>query len=298
MESPRRQRKNRNGPVPIGCVALFMADVRDTITADPNARDCSSPPERRLSSTLNVSGSTTSTARIACRRALCGLVEPGARMRCREYCAAAASNSLPSWNRPSLEISQESASRGCAEPSAANCTKPSYTLPYSTSDIAAAGLAVGSRTGGSSCVPMIMRCAPCTGHAASSAAPNKASAENTGRVNGAAGSRSCAAHQQCVGGQRHDFGGIHHVLDHHVFVRLMGELENSRTIGNAVAQLADAIDVLLIVGPRRADKLRFAAHHALNRRGGAARDRTIAVRHGGLHLENIAQLIGKTSALR
>src|ERR1700722_8569955 len=298
MESPRRQRKNRNGPVPIGCVALFMADVRDTITADPNARDCSSPPERRLSSTLNVSGSTTSTARIACRRALCGLVEPGARMRCREYCAAAASNSLPSWNRPSLEISQESASRGCAEPSAANCTKPSYTLPYSTSDIAAAGLAVGSRTGGSSCVPMIMRCAPCTGHAASITAPSMASAENAARFKVAAEPRSCAAGQQGVGGERHDFRGIHHILDQHVLVRLMGQVENSRTIGNAVAQLADAIDVLLVVGAGRTDKFGLAAQHALNRGRGAARDRPVAIRHGGLHLENIAQLIGKPLAFR
>src|SRR6202046_5831084 len=135
--------------------------------------------------------------------------------------------------------------------------------------MAAAGLAVGSRTGGSSCVPMIMRCAPCTGHAASITAPSMASAENAARVKVArfelarfkvaAERRSCAAGQQGVGGERHDFGGIHHILDQHVLVRPMGQVENSRTIGNAVAQLADAIDVLLVVGTGRTDTFGLAA---------------------------------------
>src|ERR1700721_324338 len=119
--------------------------------------------------------------------------------------------------------------------------------------MAAAGVGVGSRTGGSSGVPMIMRCAPCTGHAASITAPSMASAENVARFElarfkVAAERRSCAAGQQGVGGERHDFGGIHHIFDQHVLVRLMGQVENSRTIGNAVAQLADAIDVLLVEG--------------------------------------------------
>src|ERR1700727_3808445 len=119
--------------------------------------------------------------------------------------------------------------------------------------MAAAGLAVGSRTGGSSGVPMIMRGAPCAGHAASMTAPSTASAENAARFKlarfkVAAEPRSCAAGQQGVGGERHNFGGIHHILDQHVLVRLMGQVENSRAVGNAVAQLADAIDVLLIVG--------------------------------------------------
>src|SRR5580698_4143912 len=103
--------------------------------------------------------------------------------------------------------------------------------------MAAAGLAVGSRTGGSSCVPMIMRCAPCAGHAASITAPSMASAENAARVDVArievaAEPRSCAAGQQGVGGERHDFRGIHHTLNQHVLVRLMGQVKNSRTIGN------------------------------------------------------------------
>ena len=61
---------------------------------------------------------------------------------------------------PSSEISQDEASLGSTEPSAANCTSPSKTLPYRTSDMAAAGFAVGSSTGGSSCMPTVIACPP------------------------------------------------------------------------------------------------------------------------------------------
>src|SRR5271155_995467 len=163
--------------------------------------------------------------------------------------------------------------------------------------MAAAGLAGGSRIGGSSWVPVIIRCSPCAGHAASSTAPSTAIAESLGSVNGAAERSSCAAGQQRVGGERHDFRGIHHIVDQYVFVRLVGKVENARAIGNAVAQLTDAIDVLLIVGAGRADEFGLSAHHALNRGGGAARDRAVAIRHGGRYFKNIAELIAETLAL-
>src|ERR1700743_222141 len=102
MESPRRQRRKRKGPVPIGCSELFNEDFCDTMTADPNANDCSNPPERRLSSNLNVKGSTTSTARMARRRDLFGFQESGAKTRSKENFAAAASNAVPSWKRTPL----------------------------------------------------------------------------------------------------------------------------------------------------------------------------------------------------
>src|SRR5277367_1820195 len=96
IESPRRHLANRNGPVPTGRKALPAADCGETITADPNASDWSSPPERRFSAILMVLESTISTERMAPNRDRCGLMEPAAMRRSSEYFAAAALKELPS----------------------------------------------------------------------------------------------------------------------------------------------------------------------------------------------------------
>src|ERR1700681_1392619 len=61
---------------------------------------------------------------------------------------------------------------------------------------------------------------------------------------------SCGFVEQRPGGQGHHLRGVEHVIYHHVFVGLMREIENSRAIGDAVAQFTDPIDVLLVIGSR------------------------------------------------
>src|SRR3984957_899620 len=105
------------------------------------------------------------------------------------------------------------------------------------------------------------------------------------------------AAEQRAGGQRHYLGGVDHVLDHHIFIRLMRQIENSRSVGDAIAQLADAIDVLLIVSAGRTNELGLAAEHTADGRRGAAGHGAIAVGQGGTHFENVANTVAKPRAL-
>ena len=52
--------------------------------------------------------------------------------------------------------------------------------------------------------------------------------------------------QQGVGRQRHDLGGGDHVVDADVLVGLVGQVEDAGAVGDAVAQAADTVDVLLV----------------------------------------------------
>src|SRR5579871_2553925 len=65
--------------------------------------------------------------------------------------------------------------------------------------------------------------------------------------------------QQGVRGKRHDLGRGDHVRDLNVLVRLMSEVQDAGPVGDAVAQMPDAVDVLLVVGARRVDELGLAA---------------------------------------
>src|SRR5450631_2844406 len=127
-------------------------------------------------------------------------------------------------------------------------------------------------------------------------APSTASADAAECFNGPAAAESCGTEQQVARSHGHDLCRVDHVVDQNVLVRLMREVEDSGAIGYAVPQLADAIAVLLIVGSRRTNKLRLATRHALNRGGGAARHRTVAIRHGGQHFEYVAKLVGEAPA--
>ena len=54
---------------------------------------------------------------------------------------------------------------------------------------------------------------------------------------------------------------VDHVVDADPFVGLVGQVEDARAVGDAVVQVADAGDVLLVVGAGRDDVVRLAAEH-------------------------------------
>ncbi len=83
------------------------------------------------------------------------------------------------------------------------------------------------------------------------------------------------------------------VGDPHIFVGLVGEIEDAGTIGDAVAQLADPVDVLLVVGARRAADLRGLAQHLLDRVAGHPHHRAIGLGHRGTDLEEISDLVAE-----
>ena len=56
--------------------------------------------------------------------------------------------------------------------------------------------------------------------------------------------------EQVVQRQRHHLRAFNHVIDADPFVGAMGEIQDARTVGDAVMQIADAGDVLLVVGAR------------------------------------------------
>jgi hypothetical protein len=95
-ESPRRHSEKRNGPVPTGWPALWEAESGETMIKDPNARDCSKPPERRRSEIFRVCGSIASTSRTARRRDFWGFTESAANALSKENFAAEASKGRPS----------------------------------------------------------------------------------------------------------------------------------------------------------------------------------------------------------
>ena len=76
----------------------------------------------------------------------------------------------------------------------------------------------------------------------------------------------------------HDLGGIHHVVDVDIFVRLMRQIENARAVGDAIVHAADAVDVLLVVSAGRDDIFRRTPKHRLDRRGDRVHDRGLAGR--------------------
>jgi hypothetical protein len=65
----------------------------------------------------------------------------------------------------------------------------------------------------------------------------------------------------------------------------------------ATERPADAVDVLLVVGPRRAHELRRAAEHAANGRRRAAGHGAVAIRHGRPYFENISDTVSETRSL-
>src|ERR1700690_212726 len=77
----------------------------------------------------------------------------------------------------------------------------------------------------------------------------------------------------------------------------MRKIENSGTIGDAVAQSADPIDMLLVVGTGRADEFRIPSDDPADRRRGAASYRAIAVTHTGPHFEYVANAVAEFGAL-
>ncbi len=89
-------------------------------------------------------------------------------------------------------------------------------------------------------------------------------------------------------GERHHLRRIHHVVDADILVGLMREIEDPRPIGDAVVQMADAGDVLLVVGAGRDDVLGVLAEDRAGRLGDAQPDRRVTVGHGRQGLEEIA----------
>ena len=80
--------------------------------------------------------------------------------------------------------------------------------------------------------------------------------------------------------QRHDLGGIEHVVDADIFVGLVGEIEDAGAVGDAVLEPADAVDVLLVVGAGRDHVFGLQAEHLADRLGDGADDRRVALGHG------------------
>src|SRR5216684_3153366 len=77
----------------------------------------------------------------------------------------------------------------------------------------------------------------------------------------------------------------------------MGQIENSRTVGDAVPQFTHAVDVLLVVSPRRANELRVAADHTANGCSRTACHGAVAIRHGRPYLENVANTVAEARAI-
>ena len=68
------------------------------------------------------------------------------------------------------------------------------------------------------------------------------------------------------------------------------EVEDAGTVGDAVAQMADAVDVLLVVGAGRADDRRLTAEHPAHGFRGGAHHRPVALGHRGSHFHQVARL--------
>ena len=60
--------------------------------------------------------------------------------------------------------------------------------------------------------------------------------------------------RQLEDGEREHFGGVHEVVDAALFVRLMREIENPRSVRDAMRDAGDAGDVLVIVGAGAGDQ--------------------------------------------
>ena len=67
--------------------------------------------------------------------------------------------------------------------------------------------------------------------------------------------------QQHVEADRHDLRRFDHVGDADPLVGPVGEVENARAVGDAVVEVADAGNVLLVVGAGRDDIVRLAAEY-------------------------------------
>ena len=96
--------------------------------------------------------------------------------------------------------------------------------------------------------------------------------------------------------QRHDLGAVEHVLHADPFVGLVGEVQQAGTVGDAVVQPADAVDVLLVVGAGRDDIVGLPGQHPLDGGGGGADHRGVAVGHHRVHLEQVADLVAEGRA--
>jgi len=46
----------------------------------------------------------------------------------------------------------------------------------------------------------------------------------------------------------HHFGGVEHIGDADVLVRLVCQIQNTGSVGNTIVQSADSVDVFLILG--------------------------------------------------
>ena len=71
---------------------------------------------------------------------------------------------------------------------------------------------------------------------------------------------------------------IDHVLHLDVLIRLVGEGQDARAIGDAVVQLADAVDVFLIVGAGRHDHGGRLVQHGLDGAATALDHRRVVAR--------------------
>jgi hypothetical protein len=67
-----------------------------------------------------------------------------------------------------------------------------------------------------------------------------------------------ASVQKIVQGKGHNPCRIDHVLDPHILVRLVRQIENAGSIGDTVFQAAYAVNMFLVVGAGRDDMHRFA----------------------------------------
>ena len=84
-----------------------------------------------------------------------------------------------------------------------------------------------------------------------------------------------------------------------IFVRLVGQVEDARAIGDAVLQLADAVDMLLVIGTRRNDVLRAFKTSTCSM--DFETDCTTGASlfgHGGRDVPQLLQIVGETVTLR
>ena len=64
--------------------------------------------------------------------------------------------------------------------------------------------------------------------------------------------------------QHHDLRAFDHVLNAHIFIGLVGQIENARTVSNAVLQPTDPVDMFLVIGAGADNIIGFAAKGRLD----------------------------------
>ena len=82
-----------------------------------------------------------------------------------------------------------------------------------------------------------------------------------------------------------------HVGNADPFVRPVGEIENAGTVGDAIVQVADSGDMLLIVCTGRNDVVRLSSEDFANSLRDRCHDRRVTLRHQRQHLHQIPDRI-------